>query len=107
MNFVVAFQYHRKACIYIVKAEKDDIFVAVPRKHRKNEEPIFLTKIDSNWLGDCDDKKLIQKIGVEIDTLYQPKANQKAKPVWINHLFFPALQFQNNYWLVLYHGTIE
>lgn len=77
MNFIVAFQYKTKGRIFLVKVEQDDIFIAFPRKDEIKDEPIFLTKANGRWVGDTCDKKLVAKIGSQIDAVFQQKKHKR------------------------------
>jgi hypothetical protein len=67
MNFTVSIKHHKRLLAYLVKMEKDAIFIAFPRKKNPLPDIIFLTKTDHKWKGDIEDKKLVKKIGLEID----------------------------------------
>jgi hypothetical protein len=41
---------------------------------------IFLTKSGEQWVGDSNDKRLVKKIGQEIDAACRQKAKPKRKP---------------------------
>lgn len=81
MHFLVSVQ-HKGACFtYLIKAEPDGIFIAFPQKREGLREKIFLVKPDRQWVGDADDKRLVQRIGRQIETCCPPhdKATQQPK----------------------------
>jgi hypothetical protein len=59
---------HRRATlVFRVRDERDEIFIAVPATNMQRREKIFLTRTNSTWVGDCRDKRLVLKLGREID----------------------------------------
>lgn len=67
MQFLVSVQ-HKACCFtYVIKAEPDGIFIAFPQKRGGLREKIFLIKTDRQWMGDADDKLLVQQIGRQIE----------------------------------------
>ncbi len=74
MSFTIVCRHRRTSLMFIIMAEKDDIFIAFPKLKIGKGEKIFLTKIDGLWVGDSKDKKLVEKIGREIDAVCKQKA---------------------------------
>ena len=77
MRYHISFEQGCTIVEYLVKAEIDDIFIAMPKTKGEHSEKIFLTKTKGQWVGDCDDKKLVEKIGQEIDAVHKPKITQE------------------------------
>lgn len=79
MNFTIAFHHRRSARLFLIKVERDAIFIAYPKWKNIRDEAIFLTKTNGQWVGDSADKKLVEKIGREIDDVYKQAATPKRK----------------------------
>jgi hypothetical protein len=81
VTITISVQHRRTALCFSIKRERDDIFIAQVQEEDGWGESIFLTKSDSRWVGDCSDKKLVEKIGAEIDAIcWQKVKPQKKKP---------------------------
>jgi hypothetical protein len=62
--------------VFVVSEERDDIFIATPKTYEAKREKIFLTRVNGCWVGDCRDKKLMLKIGREIEAAVMDLSGQ-------------------------------
>lgn len=67
MNFTVSIKHRSLVVAYIIKMERDEIYIAIPQKKKLSAEKIFLTKTADKWVGDNNDKRLIKKLGCQIE----------------------------------------
>jgi hypothetical protein len=68
MIFVISLKHKSLPMTYLIKMERDEIFIAFPQKGMLTEK-IFLTKNAHNWSGDIKDKKLVKKLGRKIEVI--------------------------------------
>lgn len=70
MRFNISLEQRHTISEYLIKVEKDDIFIAFPKEKTKRSETIFLTRVEGAWVGDCSNKNLVKKLGAQIDIVY-------------------------------------
>lgn len=80
MKYTVSFQYCRALLTFLIKKEQDGIFIALPKEKHGWGESIFLTKTEGQWVGDSSDKKLVEKLGAEIEAARWQKRMPRKKP---------------------------
>ncbi len=65
-RFKILVVYNGLQQVYLIAPQPDEIFIALPQRTRVKEK-FFLTKGNGHWVGDMANKKLLEKIGDEID----------------------------------------
>ena len=80
MKVTIALRHRRTEQCFLVKREKDGIYLAFPQKENLGSEPIFLTRTAKQWVGDCPDKLLVKKLGQGIEAASRQKTTLRQKP---------------------------